>query len=125
AVRIAGKIAPQRPRGDGIRTRRAAEAEVDAARIERGKRAELLGDDERRMVRQHDAAGADTDRFRAFRDISEGDRGRGARNTGHSVMFGEPEAGEAEIFGMTGKVAAGVERVGDRAALAHRGEIED
>ena len=35
---------------------RPAEAEIDAAGIERGQRAELLGDDERRVVRQHDPA---------------------------------------------------------------------
>jgi hypothetical protein len=41
----------------------AAEAQIDAAGIERGQRAELLGDHQRRMVRQHDAAGADADRL--------------------------------------------------------------
>ena len=40
---------------------RAAEPEVDAAGEERFQRPELLGDDQRRMVGQHDPARADAD----------------------------------------------------------------
>ncbi len=39
----------------------AAEAQVDAAREERFQGPELLGDDQRRMVGQHDPARADAD----------------------------------------------------------------
>ena len=71
---------------------RAAEAEVDAAGVERLERAELLGDHERRVVRQHDAARADADRRRAAGDVPDHDRRRGARDAGHVVVLGEPEA---------------------------------
>ena len=55
-------VPAQRPRRRHVGPRRAAEAEVDAVREQRGQRAELLGDHQRRMVRQHDAARADADR---------------------------------------------------------------
>ena len=42
------------------------------------ERAELLGDDQRRVVRQHDAAGADADRRRAGGDVADHHRGRRA-----------------------------------------------
>ena len=51
----------QRAHGELIRARRPAEAQIDAARIQRGQRAELLGHHQRRMVGQHDAARADAD----------------------------------------------------------------
>ena len=45
---------------------------------QRLERAELLGDHERRVVRQHDPAGADADRLGAAGDVGDHDRGRGA-----------------------------------------------
>ena len=41
--------------------------------IQRVERAELLGDHERRMVRQHDAAGADADGLRAAGHMADDD----------------------------------------------------
>ena len=75
-----GRVAAQRAQGELVRARRPAEAEIDAARIERFERAELLGDDQRRVVRQHDAARADPDRPGAARDVADHDRGRRARD---------------------------------------------
>ena len=51
----------QQLRDHRVRPGRAAETEVDAAGSERLERRELLGDDERRVVRQHDAARAEAD----------------------------------------------------------------
>ena len=81
-----------------IGARRAAETEIDAARIERGERAELLGDDERRVVRQHDAAGADADGLGAAGHMADHDRRRRAGDAGHVVMLGQPIAAIAEAF---------------------------
>ena len=50
-----------------VGARRAADAEVDAAGEERLQGAELLGDHQRRVVGQHDAARADADGGRARR----------------------------------------------------------
>jgi hypothetical protein len=58
ALGVAAKRADRQLVGAG----RAAEAEIDPPGIERLERAELLGDHERRVVGQHDPAGADPDR---------------------------------------------------------------
>ena len=63
------RIAAQRQGGALVGARGAAEPEVDASGVQRFERAELFGDYQRRMVRQHDAAGADADRLRAGRDV--------------------------------------------------------
>ena len=60
--------------------------------IERFERAELLGDDERRVIRQHDAAGADANRRRAAGDVPDDDRCRRAGDARHVVMLGQPVA---------------------------------
>ena len=112
-------------RGPRIGAGRPAEAEVDAVRVERGERAELLGDDERGVIGQHDAAGADADGFRAAGDVAEGDGGGGAGDAGHVVVLGEPEAAIAEALGVAGEIERAVERIGGRAALRDGGEVED
>ncbi len=61
-VVVAGILAPpQRVGGHGIGAGRAADAEIDAAGKQRLQHLEALGDHQRRMVGQHDAAGADAD----------------------------------------------------------------
>ena len=66
SVRRVG-VATQRPQRVLVGAGRAAEAEVDPARVQRRERAELLGDRERRVVRQHDPAGAEADACRCGR----------------------------------------------------------
>jgi hypothetical protein len=65
---VAGKVflglhavAAQRTHGGAIGAGGAAQAQVDAARVQLGQRAEGFGDDQGRMVGQHDAARAHTD----------------------------------------------------------------
>src|SRR5690606_36462052 len=53
-----GRIAAQGAKRQLVRARRTAETKIDAAWKQGLQRAELLGDDMRSMVRQHDAAGA-------------------------------------------------------------------
>ena len=55
-------VAAQGGGGDPVGARRAAEAEVDAAGMERLERAELFGHGERGVVGQHHAAGTDPQR---------------------------------------------------------------
>ena len=57
-------VAPHRPHRVLVAARRPAEPEVDAPRVQRRERAELLGDRERRVVRQHHATGTEPDRAR-------------------------------------------------------------
>jgi hypothetical protein len=68
AVDVGGRARDaQQLRDDGVAAGRTADAEVDAPRRQRLQRRELLGDDERRVVRQHDAARADADALGARR----------------------------------------------------------
>ena len=97
-------IPTQGARGELIAPRCAPESEIDPPRIKRGKGAELLRDHERRVVREHDPAGADADAFSASSDVTDQDRGRGARDPRHVVMFRHPEAVETERFCVLGEI---------------------
>lgn len=82
----------QRRDGAAIRARRAAKAQIDTAGIERLQHAELLGDLERRIMREHHAARSDADVRRFVRDARDHDLGRGTGEGGGVVMLREPEA---------------------------------
>jgi hypothetical protein len=69
---------------------RATQTEIDAAGIERLERAELFGDDERRVVRKHDPAGADPDAFRLASNMADDDGSRRAGDARKVVMFRQP-----------------------------------
>ena len=99
-VRGRHRVAPQRPRRRLVRARRAAQAEIDAIRIERRQRPELLRDDQRRVIRQHHPARADADRLRPAGDIADDHRGRRAGDAGHVVMLGQPIPPIAPTFRM-------------------------
>jgi len=58
-----------------VATRRAPEPQVDATGVQRGERAELLGDDERRVVREHDPARSEPDLLGVCRDVRDQHRG--------------------------------------------------
>ena len=60
----ASSAAPQGERGELVGARRTPDPEVDPSGVQRLEHPELLGDRERRMVRQHHAAGADAYRRR-------------------------------------------------------------
>ena len=119
------RVAPQRPERAAVGARRAPEPEIDAPRIECVERAELLGDDERRMVRQHDAAGSDPDRTRAAGQVADHDRRRRARDPDHVVVFRHPVAVVAPAFGVAGKVERVPQRVARHGAQRDGSEVED
>ena len=122
AVRAA---AAQGPRRDRVRAGRPAEAKVDPAGKQRGQRAELLGDHQRRVIRQHDSTRADPDRGRTRRHVPD-HHGRGrAGDAGHVVMLRHPVPAIAQLLGMARQVERAVQRVGGCAALVDRREIED
>ena len=56
-IDIAAHMATQGAHGGLIAARRAAKAEIDASRVERIERTELLGNHQRRVVGQHHPAG--------------------------------------------------------------------
>ena len=61
---------PQHLGGDQVGARSPAQSQVDAARVERLQRAELLGDDEGWVVRQQHPAGTDPDGGGGRRDLA-------------------------------------------------------
>ena len=93
--------------------------------MQRRERPELLGDHERRMVRQHDPAGADANRLRARRDVRDHDRRRGARDARGVVMLGEPEAPVAPALRVLREIERVAKRARDRPAFDDRREIQD
>jgi hypothetical protein len=82
----------QREGGAAVRTGRAAEAQVDAAGSDRIQHAELLGDLEGRVVRQHHAGAADADGAGGSGDGGDQNLGRRADDGGVGVVLGHPEA---------------------------------
>jgi hypothetical protein len=70
--RIAAQCAGSQLVGAG----RASDAEVDAPGVQRLEHAELLGDHERGMVREHDPAGAEADGRRDGGGMGQEHRGR-------------------------------------------------
>ncbi len=125
AVDVAGERAAERPRRRHVGAGGAAEAEVDAPGMEGGERAEGFRHHQRRVVGEHDAAGADADRRRAGGDMGDHHRGRGAGDAGHVVMLGEPVAAIAETLRMAGEVEGVAERRAGVTALGDGREVED
>src|SRR5215204_4869003 len=115
----------EREGGELVGAGRAPEAEVDPAREQRLERLEALGDDERRVVRQHHAAGADADALRRRRDLADHDLGRRVRDRWQVVVLGEPVAGVAERVGVAGEIEAVAQGRARRRARGHEGEVED
>ena len=101
-----------------------AEAEVDAAREQRFEGAELLGDHQRRVIGQHDAAGADTDARGRAGHVRDHHCGGCAGDAGHVVVLGEPVAGVARPVRQLRQFARVAQGVSRRAAGGDGGEIE-
>src|SRR4029453_13668399 len=97
----------------------ASEPEIDAAGKQRFERAELLGDHEWRMIRQHDAAGANPNCFRSTSNVRHDNAGRGAGNTGHVVVFSYPLALVIPSFSMLREVERIAKRNGGGAAVGN------
>ena len=111
--------------GELIGAWRATEPEIDAVRVERSQRTELLRDHERRMVRKHDAAGAHPNGSGAASHVTD-DHGRGrARDARHVVMLGEPEAAVAQLVRALSQAERIAKGLGGRGALGHRRKIEN
>ena len=119
------EIPPECAGSELVRSRRTAETQIDPVAIQRGQRSELLGDHERRVIRQHDAAGPDANRARAIRHVSDDDGSGRACDPAHSVMLGEPESQIAELLGVPGENTRIAERLRGRGPLGDRGEVED
>ena len=83
---------PQSPVGDRVAARSATDAEVDPAGMRRLEQRELLGDDQRSVVRQHHSAGADPDPAGGGRDHGDQHRRIGRGDGRHVVVLGHPDS---------------------------------
>jgi hypothetical protein len=115
-----GRAAQRRGRGL-VRTRRPADAQVDAAGMQCLEHAELLGDHQRDMVRQHHPAGADPDDPGGVGNMADQHRRGRTGDTGHVVMLGDPEPPETQPLGVPGQLDGGAQRVAGVPAVRHRG----
>src|SRR5215831_17118987 len=93
--------------------------------MQRGERAELLGDDQRRVVRQHDAAGSDFYIVGAGRDVGERHGSRRTGDTWQIVMLGHPEAPVAERLDMPCEIKRIAQRLPGVTAFGDRRKIEN
>ena len=116
---------PQRIRCDGVGSRRAPQAEVDATGKQRFQHLEPLGDHQWGVVGQHDAAGSHAHALRRYRDLPDHDVGRGARNRRKIVMLGDPIARVTEPVGDAGKIDRVAQRDGAGGTGGDRRKIED
>ena len=121
----AQQVSAQRAGRDLVGARRPAETEIDPAGIQRLERAELLGDDERGVVRQHDPAGTDPDRRGAGCEVPRDDGRRCAGDRLHVVVLGDPVALVAEALRVLGEVEAVAQRDPRCRPTRDRGEVED
>ena len=111
------RVRVQRHRGQAVRTRGAAHAQVDAARRDAFEHAELLGHLERRIVRQHHAGAAYPDALGGRADRGDQDFGRGADDAVAVVVLGHPVAVVAQLVAMLRELDALADRGALRAAL--------
>lgn len=118
------RISTQRARRDWIRARRTTEPEIDATREKRFECAELLGDEQWRVIRQHDAASANANGRRATGNMCNHDRCGSTGNTRDTVMLGDPDAMVAEPFGVARQIERIMKRLRRRPSLHDRREVE-
>lgn len=103
----------------------AADAQVDAAGEQGGQGAELLGDDQRGVVGQHDAAGPDADAVGGGGHLADHDGGGRTGHARNAVVLGQPVLPVAPPVGMPGQIDGVTEGLADRPAIADRGQVED
>ena len=112
-----------------VRARRAAEAEIDAPGRQGVEHAELFGDFQRRIVRQHDPGAADADACGCLGDRRHDDFRRRADYGRVVVVFRNPEPLVAEflaVFGQRHGVADGLRlrHTGGGGRLIENGKLD-
>ena len=111
--------------GARVGPRRASQAQVDAAGGKCFEHSELLGDDERGVVGQHDAAGAEADRRGLGYQPRQHQLRRRGRRSWHGVVLGHPEAAVAASFRSPGEVDDSLEGFSDVLPDSGMGVVED
>jgi hypothetical protein len=122
-VRVRGPA--QRVRGDPVGARGAADTEVDPAGVHRFQGAELLRDDQRAVVGQHHATGADPQPRGRAGDQPDQYRGRAARDVLDAVVLGDPEPVVPQRVDVAGQFDGLTERRRRRGAGEDGRDVED
>src|SRR5215469_18679369 len=92
-------LPPQRESLERRAARGSADAEIDPLRIERMQHAELLGDFERTVMRQHHSAGAHADALGLCTDTRDEDLRRRTRERLGRMVLRDPVALVSEPIG--------------------------
>ncbi|MCY1304094.1 hypothetical protein D9M68_847010 [compost metagenome] len=124
-IGTAQAIAAQGPRGEVVGTGGAPQAQFDAARIEAGEGAELLGDHQRRVVGQHDPARTQADAGGAASQVGQQHGSGRAGDAFHVVVLGHPETREAQALDVARQLQGIVQGLGGATVVADGREIED
>ena len=118
-------IAAQCRHSGAIGARRAPQAQVDAPGIECSQGAELLGDHQRCVVGQHDAAGTNANLAGTLGNKSQGDCCRRTGDAGHVVVLGHPEAVVAQLLRVLGQRPRIHQGLPGITAFGNRGQVEN
>ncbi len=119
-----GAAAAQGLGGHAVGARGAAQAKINTAGVERFQGAKLLGDLQRGVVGQHDAARANADAFGAGGQITHDHRGGGAGDARHVVVLGNPEAAVTQRFRVLRQFQRVVQRGGGGGAFGNGTEVQ-
>ncbi len=118
-------VAPQGAGGGLVTPGRSTKTKIDPTGMKTGERAELLHDHQRRMVRQHDAAGTEPDRARLCSDVRDQHARRRRCDGGHVVVLGVPDPRVAMNLGLLRGFDGAQQRVpGGRSTLDDR-QVQD
>ena len=107
-------VSAERCRGVEVGSWCPAQTQIDPSGREGVEHAELLRDDQRRMVRQHHPAGSEADAGSLRGQTRQHQLRRGRRSRWHRVMLGQPEPVEATRLCKSGNAADARKRGGCR-----------
>ena len=123
--RVGARILPQGTQRHPVRPRGTPETKIDPARMQRLQRPELLRDDQRRVIRQHDAPRPDANRLCRLREVRDHDRRRCASDPVQVVVLGDPVPRVTQTLGAPHKINRVPERLCRRPAHDDRCDVED
>ena len=123
--RVGTRILPQRPQRHLVGAGRTPHTEIDPAGKERLQRPELLGDHQRRMIRQHHSTRADTNPLRPLREVRDHDRRRRTRDPAQVVVLSNPIPTVAKPLRVLRQVQRITQRLRRRSAHDDRCEIQN
>ena len=123
-VQAAARIAAQGALGQPVAARRAAQAQVDASGKQGFQRAELFGDEQRRVVRQHHTAGPHPQGGGVRGNVADQNRRGAAGDAIDVVVLGEPEALVTQLLHVPREVHRITKRVRGGAALRDGREVQ-